>query len=117
MASYRFKADSTGLLDLCSKLNVYGNTPFAELSGVLPAVDSSAVLEQRRHNFTFRDDSVVKVCTVLLSEGNEALNFRLQTPGNAWLFRRDVIRGLRGANDDAERSVMYTGAPPVVRYC
>ncbi|VDC05087.1 unnamed protein product [Peniophora sp. CBMAI 1063] len=94
----RLKAESTGLLELCSKLNVYGNTPFAELSGVLPAVDSSAVLEQRRQNFTwFRDSGVVK------------------THSDVWLFRRDVIRGPRRA-DDAERSVMYSGTLPIASF-
>ena len=115
----RLKANSSSLLEMCSRLNVYGNTPFAELSGVMPAVGSSHILERRRYDFTLRrEDGVVKVCTTLFFELNEkVLSPRSQTPNDTWLFRRDVTRGLRSADDDAERSVVYTGTLPIARYC
>jgi hypothetical protein len=48
--SDRFK-DREPLYGFCNGLNVYGNTPFAELSGAFPA-SSPDVLASRVHCFT-----------------------------------------------------------------
>ncbi|KAF8483626.1 tubulin nucleotide-binding domain-like protein [Russula ochroleuca] len=61
------------LYGLCHQLNVYGNTPFAELSGAFPASSVDA-LTTRVHCFTTNQ---------LKNKGG----------GSALLYRRDVTRG------------------------
>ncbi|KAI0300473.1 Misato segment II tubulin-like domain-containing protein [Multifurca ochricompacta] len=62
------------LYELCDQLNVYGNTPFAELSGAFPASSVDA-LDSRVHCFTTMSQSE--------SEGK----------GHLQLCRRHVTRG------------------------
>ena len=55
------------LYGLCQQLNVYGNTPFADLSGSFPASSADA-LDTRAHGFTTNQPAFkgrVRSCVVV----------------------------------------------------
>jgi len=62
------------LYGLCHQLNVYGNTPFADLSGCFPASSADA-LDTRAHGFTTNQPTTF--------EGRRG----------AWFYQRHVTRG------------------------
>ncbi|KAI0061973.1 tubulin nucleotide-binding domain-like protein [Artomyces pyxidatus] len=70
----RMKA-SEPLYRFCDRLNLYGNTPFVELSGVFPATVAEALDPRTAHNYTHADVRV----------------------GEPLLSRRDVTRGFTEA--------------------
>ncbi|KAI9441461.1 tubulin nucleotide-binding domain-like protein [Lactarius indigo] len=87
----RLKKNRELLYGLCNKLNVHGNTPFAELSGAFPA-SSVAVLDSTTYGFT-------RIQSVLEDKWSPPLHRRNVTRGWTELTRRQFedFRRLRRA--------------------
>lgn len=60
----RLKSDLVSLTDLCTKVNYDGNTPFAELSGLLPLTSNAFASDEalRRGMASFSSFSMQEVC-------------------------------------------------------
>lgn len=97
------------LTDLCMKVNYDGNTPFAELSGLLPLTSSSFVseeaLRERMANFSSFKMQTVRQFTMssyifLACECSNEF-FVMQDDAVTPIYRLDIIRG--GSDQDRKK--------------